>query len=190
MSLSTDIRVRETTLYFLPVPMRMPLKFGAQVVTQATCARVKVRVEDANGRSAEGWGETPERATGAQTPSATAPRRGDGHDARRGETPRDPPGAQTPSATTPRRPHPVPPKKQAEEPSPLGLRHRRFVSAPLTRQHAQRARDTEKSGTIRASSASLRSAWALATKRVQPASNAKRAASRRTRAARWPLSAR
>ena len=59
MSLPTDIRVREATLYFLPVPMRMPLKFGAQVVTQATCARVKVRVEDASGRSAEGWGETP-----------------------------------------------------------------------------------------------------------------------------------
>ena len=59
MSLPTDIRVREATLYFLPVPMRMPLKFGAQVVTQATCARVKVRVEDSSGRSAEGWGETP-----------------------------------------------------------------------------------------------------------------------------------
>ena len=59
MSLSTDIRVRETTLYFLPVETRVPLKFGTQTVTRATCARVRVRVEDARGRSAEGWGETP-----------------------------------------------------------------------------------------------------------------------------------
>jgi L-alanine-DL-glutamate epimerase-like enolase superfamily enzyme len=59
MPLPTDIRVREATLYFIPVALRMPLKFGAQVVTQVTCARVKVRVEDARGRSAEGWGETP-----------------------------------------------------------------------------------------------------------------------------------
>lgn len=56
---STDIRVREAELYFLPVQTRVPLKFGTQVVTQATCARVRVRVEDRAGRSAEGWGETP-----------------------------------------------------------------------------------------------------------------------------------
>ena len=55
----TDIRVRETALYFLPVENRVPLKFGAQTVTRVTCARVRVRVEDARGRSAEGWGETP-----------------------------------------------------------------------------------------------------------------------------------
>lgn len=59
MSKPTDIRVREAELFFLPQVMRMPLKFGAQVVTHATCARVRVRVEDARGRSAEGWGETP-----------------------------------------------------------------------------------------------------------------------------------
>ncbi len=59
MSLPTDIRVRETTLYFLPVENRVPLKFGAQTVTRVTCARVRVRVEDARGRGAEGWGETP-----------------------------------------------------------------------------------------------------------------------------------
>ena len=55
----TDIRLREATLYFLPVENRVPLKFGAQTVTRVTCARVRVRVEDARGRSAEGWGETP-----------------------------------------------------------------------------------------------------------------------------------
>jgi len=57
--LSSDVRVVETALYFLPVQMRMPLKFGAQVVTDVVCARVRVRVEDRAGRSAEGWGETP-----------------------------------------------------------------------------------------------------------------------------------
>jgi L-alanine-DL-glutamate epimerase-like enolase superfamily enzyme len=57
--LSSDVRVVETALYFLPVHMRMPLKFGAQVVTDVVCARVRVRVEDRAGRSAEGWGETP-----------------------------------------------------------------------------------------------------------------------------------
>ncbi|MEA3208856.1 MAG: hypothetical protein QOE70_1913 [Chthoniobacter sp.] len=59
MSRPTDIRVRETRLYFLPVQTRVPLKFGAQVVDRVTCARVCVRVEDAKGRSAVGWGETP-----------------------------------------------------------------------------------------------------------------------------------
>lgn len=53
------VAVRETELFFLPVETRVPLKFGAQVVTRVTCARVRVRVEDRTGRSAEGWGETP-----------------------------------------------------------------------------------------------------------------------------------
>ncbi len=55
----SDIRLREAALYFLPVQTRMPLKFGAQVVERVSCARVRVRVEDSRGRSAEGWGETP-----------------------------------------------------------------------------------------------------------------------------------
>jgi L-alanine-DL-glutamate epimerase-like enolase superfamily enzyme len=59
MSLPTDVRVREATLFYLPIKTRVPLKFGAQVVEQVVCARVRVRVEDASGRSAEGWGETP-----------------------------------------------------------------------------------------------------------------------------------
>lgn len=54
-----SIRIREVSLYFLPVATRMPLKFGDQVLTEVTCARVRVRVEDATGRSAAGWGETP-----------------------------------------------------------------------------------------------------------------------------------
>ena len=59
MSKPTDIRVRSARLYFLPVQTRMPLKFGIEVTTSVICARVSVRVEDAQGRSAEGWGETP-----------------------------------------------------------------------------------------------------------------------------------
>ena len=56
---TTDIRVREAALYFLPVKMRVPLKFGSQTVTGALCARARVVVEDRSGRRAEGWGETP-----------------------------------------------------------------------------------------------------------------------------------
>src|SRR5688572_9634507 len=56
---ASDIVVKEAVLFFLPVETRMPLKFGAQVVTRVTCARARVRVEDRLGRSAEGWAETP-----------------------------------------------------------------------------------------------------------------------------------
>lgn len=59
MSKPTDVKVTAAELFFIPVETRMPLKFGAQVVTRALCARVRVRVEDRLGRSAEGWGETP-----------------------------------------------------------------------------------------------------------------------------------
>jgi L-alanine-DL-glutamate epimerase-like enolase superfamily enzyme len=56
---SSDIRVREVSLHFLPVAMRVPLKFGAQTVSRAVCARARIVVEDRAGRIAEGWGETP-----------------------------------------------------------------------------------------------------------------------------------
>jgi L-alanine-DL-glutamate epimerase-like enolase superfamily enzyme len=55
----TDIRVRAVTLWFLPVQTRVPLKFGPETLTSVTCARARVRVEDRQGRRAEGWGETP-----------------------------------------------------------------------------------------------------------------------------------
>jgi L-alanine-DL-glutamate epimerase-like enolase superfamily enzyme len=55
----TDIRVRETSLYFQSYQHRVPLKFGSQTVSEITAARACVRVEDRQGRSAEGWGETP-----------------------------------------------------------------------------------------------------------------------------------
>lgn len=53
------MHIREISLHFLPIRLRLPLKFGSQTVQEVTCARVKIRVEDAVGRSAEGWGETP-----------------------------------------------------------------------------------------------------------------------------------
>jgi L-alanine-DL-glutamate epimerase-like enolase superfamily enzyme len=59
MSKPSDIQVRGASLYFLPIRTRVPLKFGPEVTTEVTCARVRVRVEDRAGKSAEGWGETP-----------------------------------------------------------------------------------------------------------------------------------
>jgi len=57
--LDTDIRPVSASLYFLPVQTRVPLKFGPETLTSVTCARVRMRVEDRRGNSAEGWGETP-----------------------------------------------------------------------------------------------------------------------------------
>jgi len=59
MAKPTDIYPRTTTLYFLPVETRVPLKFGTETLTHVTCARVRMRVEDTFGHAAEGWGETP-----------------------------------------------------------------------------------------------------------------------------------
>ncbi len=59
MPASIDIRVVDTSLYFLPVYTRVPLKFGTETVTYVTCARVRATVQDSSGRRAEGWGETP-----------------------------------------------------------------------------------------------------------------------------------
>ena len=59
MSKPTDIRPVGAELFFLPVYTRVPLKFGPEVTTYVTCARVRLRVADARGRTADGWGETP-----------------------------------------------------------------------------------------------------------------------------------
>ena len=59
MAKSTDVGVAGSSLYFLPVETRVPLKFGPETLTYVTCARVQLRVEDGHGRSAAGWGETP-----------------------------------------------------------------------------------------------------------------------------------
>lgn len=55
----TDVRPVAASLYFLPIKNRVPLKFGPEITTEVTCARVKLTVADAHGRTAVGWGETP-----------------------------------------------------------------------------------------------------------------------------------
>ena len=59
MGKATDIRTIGSALYFLPVQTRVPLKFGTETLTHVTCARARVKVTDGQGRTAEGWGETP-----------------------------------------------------------------------------------------------------------------------------------
>jgi L-alanine-DL-glutamate epimerase-like enolase superfamily enzyme len=59
MTRPSDIRPVAVELYFLPIKARMPLKFGPEVTTEVTCARVRMTVEGERGRRAEGWGETP-----------------------------------------------------------------------------------------------------------------------------------
>ncbi|MBN1872703.1 MAG: mandelate racemase/muconate lactonizing enzyme family protein [Anaerolineae bacterium] len=54
-----NIRLTAASLYFLPVETRVPLKFGTETLTSVTCARVRVTVTNAQGHTAEGWGETP-----------------------------------------------------------------------------------------------------------------------------------
>jgi len=39
MSTTTDIRVVSARLYFIPIQMRIPMKFGTETVTAVTCAR-------------------------------------------------------------------------------------------------------------------------------------------------------
>jgi L-alanine-DL-glutamate epimerase-like enolase superfamily enzyme len=57
--IDSTFHVHSTALYYLPVELRMPLKFGAESLTSCTCARARVTIEGAKGRVAEGWGETP-----------------------------------------------------------------------------------------------------------------------------------
>ncbi len=59
MSKSSDLRPRAASLYFLPVTTRVPLKFGTEVTTSVTVARVCLTVETRGGSRAIGWGETP-----------------------------------------------------------------------------------------------------------------------------------
>lgn len=59
MNLSTDARIKNVSLYLLPVETRVPLKFDSETLTTVTCARAKITLEDRNGKVASGWGETP-----------------------------------------------------------------------------------------------------------------------------------
>jgi L-alanine-DL-glutamate epimerase-like enolase superfamily enzyme len=55
----SDICISGCEIFFLPVTMRVPLKFGPETVSQVVCLRVRVKVTDRNGKEAWGWGETP-----------------------------------------------------------------------------------------------------------------------------------
>ena len=62
---SSDVCVKSVAVSYLPVEMRMPLKFGAESVSSVNCIRIAVTVEDERGSSAIGWGETPLSVTWA-----------------------------------------------------------------------------------------------------------------------------
>ena len=59
MSFPTDIKIIDFSLDFIPVKTRMPLKFGTEILSSVTCARVKVTVQNKLGEQSHGWGETP-----------------------------------------------------------------------------------------------------------------------------------
>ena len=48
------MKLQTVELYFLPVTLRVPLKFGAQVLENVTCARAKVTLEAEDGSLAVG----------------------------------------------------------------------------------------------------------------------------------------
>lgn len=54
-----DVCILSSHLEFVPVETRVPLKFGTEVLTSVTCARVCMRVRDGEGGEFVGWGETP-----------------------------------------------------------------------------------------------------------------------------------
>ncbi len=56
---ANPMKISNVQLYFLPVTLRVPLKFGAQVLENVTCARAKVTLTGEDGTTSEGWGETP-----------------------------------------------------------------------------------------------------------------------------------
>ena len=56
--MNAQFRVTTCGLYFLPIQTRVPLRFGAEVLTEVTCARVRLELRCGNER-AVGWGETP-----------------------------------------------------------------------------------------------------------------------------------
>ena len=55
----TDVHVKDVSIYFIDIRLRMPLKFGHETVSKATGVRVKMTVADASGKESVGWGETP-----------------------------------------------------------------------------------------------------------------------------------
>ncbi len=52
----TDARPTAASLYFLPIINRVPLKFGPEVTTEVTCARVRLTVAGAARAQGRGLG--------------------------------------------------------------------------------------------------------------------------------------
>ena len=65
-----NVSIKSFEYGFLPVEMRMPLKFGGESVSHVNCLRVVAEVVNSEGQRAKGWGETPLSVTWAW-PSAT-----------------------------------------------------------------------------------------------------------------------
>jgi len=61
------VRPIAVSVWFLPVDMRVPLKFGAELTSFVTCLRVRITVAGPTGQTADGWGETPLSVTWAWT---------------------------------------------------------------------------------------------------------------------------
>ena len=55
---NSDIKVTGVRLYLPRIPMRVPIKFGNQVMADITCARVRMFVESRDGRKCSGWSES------------------------------------------------------------------------------------------------------------------------------------
>lgn len=54
-----DIKVTDCELWFLPLVLRVPLKFGSEVSTGFDSVRVRMTVEDKYGKRSSGFGESP-----------------------------------------------------------------------------------------------------------------------------------
>ena len=65
-----NVQLESFQYCFLPVEMRMPLKFGSESVSHVNCLRVSAEVVNSRGQRATGWGETPLSVTWAW-PSGT-----------------------------------------------------------------------------------------------------------------------
>jgi len=59
MTKSTDVRPTGVALYLIHADARVPLKFGTETVYYVTCARARMTVTNTEGKTADGWGETP-----------------------------------------------------------------------------------------------------------------------------------
>ena len=55
---NTDIKITGVRVYLPRIPMRVPIKFGNQVMADITCARVQMFAESRDGRKCSGWSES------------------------------------------------------------------------------------------------------------------------------------